>query len=98
MSGHLGRIGGRQVVAVLALGGGLLLGPVLPGVPADRAVEDGTSGAGDRGPVATSPDAAQAGLAAPGFTFPDLTASGLEPVRHGPGPVPGAGHRFTGAG
>ncbi|MFE1862881.1 hypothetical protein [Streptomyces anandii] len=98
MSGHLGRIGGRQVVAVLALGGGLLLGPVLPGVLADRAAEDGTSGAGDSGPAATAPDAAQAGLAAPGFTFPDLTASGLEPVRHRPGPVPGAGHRFRDAG
>ncbi|GHD97035.1 hypothetical protein GCM10010508_68140 [Streptomyces naganishii JCM 4654] len=118
MSGHLGRIGGRQVVAVLALGGGLLLGPVLPGAPAGRAAEDGTSGTGDTGPAATAPDTARAGLAASGSTAPGLAASGstapglaasgstapgltapgLEPVRHRPGPFPGAGRRFRGAG
>ncbi|MEW2294210.1 hypothetical protein ABZ719_16125 [Streptomyces sp. NPDC006743] len=45
MSGHVGRIGGRQVVAVLALGGGLLLGPVLPA----QAGAGGAAGAGDAG-------------------------------------------------
>ncbi|MGW4275469.1 hypothetical protein ACWEGQ_24640 [Streptomyces seoulensis] len=47
MSGQIGRVGGRQVVAVLALGGGLLLGPVLPA----QAAEAGTSGGTDTGPA-----------------------------------------------
>ncbi|MFI2646010.1 hypothetical protein [Streptomyces sp. NPDC018610] len=51
MSG-LGRIGGRQVVAVLALGGGLLLGPLLPAT----AAEAGTQGPADSGTVPTTPD------------------------------------------
>ncbi|MFH8217918.1 hypothetical protein ACH4C2_01840 [Streptomyces sp. NPDC018057] len=54
MSGHVGRIGGRQVVAVLALGGGLLLGPVLP------AAEGNAAAPGDPGTVPTAPDAALA--------------------------------------
>jgi hypothetical protein len=55
LSGHLGRVGGRQVVAVLALGGGLLLGPVLPA----QSNEDGAAATGDTGPVTTAPEAAQ---------------------------------------
>ncbi|MEU6807788.1 hypothetical protein ABZ920_01955 [Streptomyces sp. NPDC046831] len=55
MSGHLGRVGGRRVVAVLALGGGLLLGPVLPA----QAGEDQAAGAAGTGPVPTALDAAQ---------------------------------------
>ncbi|MET9147033.1 MULTISPECIES: hypothetical protein [unclassified Streptomyces] len=55
MSGHVGRIGGRQVVAVLALGGGLLLGPVLPA----PAAEGNAAAPGDPGPVPTAPDAAR---------------------------------------
>ncbi|NEA49025.1 hypothetical protein G3I35_22830 [Streptomyces sp. SID10815] len=49
LSGQIGRVGGRQVVAVLALGGGLLLGPVLPA----QAAEAGTSGGTDTGPAPT---------------------------------------------
>lgn len=60
MSGHIGRIGGRQVVAVLALGGGLLLGPVLPA----QAAEAGPAGPADPGPVPTTPDTVH-DLAAP---------------------------------
>ncbi|MGV9348561.1 hypothetical protein ACWDSD_27860 [Streptomyces spiralis] len=54
MTGHIGRIGGRQVVAVLALGGGLLLGPVLSA----QAAEDNTMAPGDAGPVPTALEAA----------------------------------------
>lgn len=55
MSGHIGRIGGRQVVAVLALGGGLLLGPLLPA----QAAEDHETGqAADAGSAPTAADAA----------------------------------------
>jgi len=50
LSGHVGRIGGRQVVAVLALGGGLLLGPLQP----SRAAEDGGTAAGDNNPATTA--------------------------------------------
>ena len=56
LSGHLGRVGGRQVVAVLALGGGLLLGPVLPA----QANEDGAGATtGDTGSVTTAPGSAR---------------------------------------
>ncbi|MFK4150060.1 hypothetical protein [Streptomyces sp. NPDC004065] len=56
MSGHLGRAGGRQVVAVLALGGGLLLGPALSA----QAHEDHAAGPADTGgPAPTAPDTAQ---------------------------------------
>ncbi|MGW0080087.1 hypothetical protein [Streptomyces sp. NPDC003393] len=54
MTGHIGRVGGRQVVAVLALGGGLLLGPVLSA----QAAEDNAMAPGESDPVPTALEAA----------------------------------------
>jgi hypothetical protein len=66
LSGHVGRIGGRQVVAVLALGGGLLLGPLLPA----QAADDSGAAAGDGGPASTAPGPAH-DHASPAAVLPD---------------------------
>ncbi|MEU2879933.1 MULTISPECIES: hypothetical protein [unclassified Streptomyces] len=79
MSGHIGRIGGRQVVAVLALGGGLLLGPLLPA----QAAETGPAGPGDGGPVPTTLDTVH-DLASP-VLVPPTGRPGGPTVGHWPG-------------
>ncbi|WP_019983606.1 MULTISPECIES: hypothetical protein [unclassified Streptomyces] len=78
MSGHIGRIGGRQVVAVLALGGGLLLGPLLP-----AQAETGPAGPGDGGPVPTTLDTVH-DLASP-VLVPPTGRPGGPTVGHWPG-------------
>ncbi|MFF8596904.1 hypothetical protein ACF061_36895 [Streptomyces sp. NPDC015220] len=50
MSGRIGRPGGRRAVAVLALAGGLLLGPVVPAAQA-ATVADDAWGLADSGPM-----------------------------------------------
>jgi hypothetical protein len=72
LSGHIGRIGGRQVVAVLALGGGLLLGPLLPA----QAAQDHETGPADAGSAPTAVGTAHERPAQPA-AFSD---------GHGPGP------------
>jgi hypothetical protein len=68
LTGHIGRVGGRQVVAVLALGGGLLLGPVLSA----QAAEDNAMAPGESDPVPTALEAAH-DLVSPALNADDGT-------------------------
>ncbi|MFF0793574.1 hypothetical protein [Streptomyces spiralis] len=86
MSGHIGRIGGRQVVAVLALGGGLLLGPVLSA----QAAEDNAMAPGDTGLVPTALEAAH-DLVSPVQNADDGDRGGKGEGREGKGQE-GEGH------
>ncbi|MEU0598588.1 hypothetical protein ABZ484_10095 [Streptomyces sp. NPDC006393] len=87
MTGHIGRIGGRQVVAVLALGGGLLLGPVLSA----QAAEDNAMSPGDTGPVPTALEAAH-DLVSPVLKPDDGDHGGKGKGQAGEGHGKGKGH------